>query len=528
MVQPNIFIQVFQIMRHLFPLYCFAFILLLCVTTNELSAQLSVKGLQLPYGQNTVGYRHYIAYDSSRTYTRAQDWTNEKTARPIPISVWYPAIPDQPGVAHLSVFDYLKILKVEEEWEHLPDPLIMSWFEFPNSPENQQRIKESCRAVRDAEAFPGQFPVVVYAASFLASSTENFALCEFLASHGYLVLAIPGRGADSRPMQGTALKNAEAQARDLEFLIQESMRLPNASTDDLATLDYSFGGLAAVTSQMRNDRIKAMVSLDGRSRYDYETVMNSPSAEIENIDVPFLHFAQKPIPEEVLIADNIDPKLNEEFRLFDSLRYSDAYAVRMHSLSHRHFSTMGLLLKNKDPRQDREDQAVMSGHRNMSILTLSFLSAHLSENRNPAQFPLTAAKIANATKSVISIRKKRPEPRPFTFRDFHDSAAQNAYQDLETLHKELRLKHPDMDLKEWQFNNLGLQLGFDPANVQSGINIYKLALTLFPDSGNLHDSLAEVLLNANKREEAAHHFRESLRLTPDNSNAKARLIELKE
>jgi len=515
-------------MRYLSPFYCFFFVLFHLISINEISAQLSVEGLQLPYGQNTVGYRHYIAYDSSRTYTRTQDWTNKKTARPIPISIWYPAIPDQPTATYLSVFDYLKILKVEEEWEHLPDPLIMSWFEFPNSVENQERVKESCRAVRDAKALPGQFPVIIYAASLLASSTENFALCEFLASNGYLVLAIPGRGADGRPMQGTARKNAEAQARDLEFLIQEAMRLPNASVDDLATLDYSFGGLATLISQMRNDRIKAMISLDGRSRYDYETIFSSPSANINEVDVPFLHFAQKTIPEEVLIADNIPPELNEEFRLFDSLKYSNAYALRMHSLSHRHFSTMGLLLKTPDPRQDRDDSEVMLGYRTMALFTLKFLNTYLKKEMNLEQASVNNFAAIEGPKNSFSIRKKRALKRSFTFRDFNDLTAKNGYQNLDSLYKELQANHSEMRLQEWQFNNLGLQLGFNPKKVEWGVRVYQFALNLFPDSGNLHDSLAEVLLHANKRKEAAYHFRESLRLTPDNSNAKARLLELKE
>lgn len=496
----------------------------LLLFTCPLAAQLSVSGLELPYGPQIVGYHHYVAYDSTRTYTRTQDWTNEKTSRPIPISVWFPAGPEQPAGPQLTVFDYLKVLSIEEEWEHLPDDLIMSWFEFPNSPENQRRIKEATKAILDAPMLPGKFPVVIYAASFLASSTENFALCELLASHGFIVLASPGRGAESRPYLGSAVKNSEGQARDVEFLIQEAARLPVVDIDRLATLDYSFGGLATAIAQMRNTRIKAMVSLDGRSRYDYATIFANPSADINRFDVPFLHLAQKVIPDPVLAADGIDPVLNTEFRLFDSLRYSTAHAVRFYDLSHRHFSTMGLLLKTKDPRQDRPDAAVMAAHRLMAQFTLNFLRANLNEDRAAIEF--LASEMVDG--ELVSVRKKSAPMQPFSFRDFNDLAAENDYENLDSLYRNARLMHPEFTIPEWQLNGVGLQLGFHPNRVEEGILLYKFALRQYPQSGNLHDSLAEVLLHGGQLEQAAYHFRKSLELSPGNENAKKRLEELRE
>lgn len=44
-------------------------------------------------------------------------------------------------------------------------------------------------AIKDAKAVEGSFPVVVYAPSIEAPSFENSVLCEFLASHGYIVIA---------------------------------------------------------------------------------------------------------------------------------------------------------------------------------------------------------------------------------------------------------------------------------------------------------------------------------------------------
>ncbi len=57
-------------------------------------------------------------------------------------------------------------------------------------------------AVRDAPHESGHFPLVVYAPSFSAMSWENADLCEYLASHGYVVVASPDMGAAARSMTG--------------------------------------------------------------------------------------------------------------------------------------------------------------------------------------------------------------------------------------------------------------------------------------------------------------------------------------
>lgn len=50
-------------------------------------------------------------------------------------------------------------------------------------------------AVADAPFAEGRFPVVIYAPSGSSVSWENADLCEYLASHGYVVLASPSMGA---------------------------------------------------------------------------------------------------------------------------------------------------------------------------------------------------------------------------------------------------------------------------------------------------------------------------------------------
>ena len=82
----------------------------------------------------------------------------------------------------LTVLDYFEVLKEEEEWEHLPNDQILNWFYYANTPANQKHLLETTTAYGGARSAKGKFPVIIYAPSFQASSIENFALCEYLAS----------------------------------------------------------------------------------------------------------------------------------------------------------------------------------------------------------------------------------------------------------------------------------------------------------------------------------------------------------
>lgn len=501
-------------------------ILLSILISTPLASQVSVEALQLPYGKYTVGYRHDVLLDSTRTYQRSGDWTNEFSARPIPVSIWYPAKLNLADAEPLRVFDYLKVLRDEEECEHLPDSLIMDWFEFPGTPANRLRVQETTRAVRAAERASGTFPVVIYAASFLAASTENFALCEMLASQGYLVLAIPGRGAGARPMLGSAARNAEAQARDLEFIIAEVRQMPGADPDRISLMDYSFGGLATTMVALRNENVKALVSLDGRSRYDYETIYASPTVQGLTLDVPFLHAAQKIIPDQVLKEDGIDPELNTEFRLFDSLRRVEVYALRFHDLSHRHFSTMGLLLKNRDARQDKTDEQAMVAHRWLTRCVLTFLDEHLRGRTNGMHDLLASATKGEWLGEHLSVNRKAAQNSVPTFREFNDLARKNAYRSVDSLYARFGQQDQSFHVPEWQLNTLGLNLGFDPVTAGEAIRVYRFALSLYPASANLWDSLGLVQQVNGDKAGAVESYKKSLDLNPDNGHAKMRLGQL--
>jgi dienelactone hydrolase len=505
-------------MRHwFFPLFVFF--------TYIISAQTSLKEIQIPKGPFEVGYKTELIHDSTRIYSRIFDWSHKTGPRPIPISMWYPADKDSKA-STLKVLQYMEVLKAEEEWEHIPNEQLLNWFSYPNTEQNQVHLQEVCRAKHQPEPIDGSFPLIVYAPSLMASSVENFVLCELLASHGYWVVSSPSRGPDNRFFDKDQAKNLEAQARDIAFVTAWAKNLPFIKADQVASIGFSFGGLSQVLAQMQTDTFSALVSLDGTIKYNPKVLRESLYFNLDRIDIPFIHMAQKEIPQQVLDEDGIDASLNTDFEFYDALKYSHAHKLQFHRLTHGYFSSLGVLFQSRDPRQDAPDNEIMLSYQWVLKYVLAFLETYLKADETAAAFLNAAPQQNGLMPTWLDVEKKLPKKKPFDFRSFNELAQKQEYRSLMELYRSLEKTHEELEISEVQLNNLGLQLVFNPAFGEKGIRVLEFAIEVYPKSANLLDSLAEGYLYLDKKELAIDAFKKSLALDANNQNARNRLAEL--
>lgn len=421
----------------------------------------------------------------------------------------------------------METLKEEEEWETLPNEFLLDWFPYLwNTPQNRAHLTEKTTAFSNAKFLEGKFPVVLYAPSYQASSIENFALCEYLSSNGFVVISSPSRGTDTRWLEGGTTKDMETQSRDVEFLLKEIHQYKNIDLDKIALMGFSFGGLSNAITVMKNQNIKALVSLDGTERYRYDILEKSAYFNIGKLNIPYVHFAQKDIPEIVLQEDKIPEELNYEFQLYDSLKYSNVYSYKFHDLSHSYFSSFGILFGNRDKRQDKSDDTIMVSYKALSEHTLQFLNATLKHEENAKQFIENSPDKNGLPKSMLSKKMKKALMVEFDYKDFNDLALNQNYQDLILLYEATLTKYPNLKLEEGMLNTLGLKFSFDPEKIEQGINMFLLALYIYPKSANLYDSLAEAYLYKKDFDNAITNFKKSLELNPENQNAINKLKQL--
>ena len=74
-------------------------------------------------------------------------------------------------------------------------------------------------------------------------------------------------------------------------------------------------------------------------------------------------------------------------------------------------------------------------------------------------------------------------------------------------------------LREQEMNNVGYAL-LNQEKMDDALKVFKLNTELFPDSGNVYDSLGECYLKLGDKEKAAINYKKSLLLDPKNTNAK--------
>ena len=495
------------------------FLLALLTISSSIIAQASFSEFQLSYGPYQVGYDN-VPVPGEGDYDYLMEYTSKPSKRMLQTSIWYPASP-RGQEQHVTLQDYMKVYAKDKEWEYLPEAELLNWFRYPPTPKNQQSIKETTKALHKSEPAKGKFPVVIYAPSYEASSIENFAWAEYLASHGYVVISSPSLGPENQYIGKNLRGGLEAQARDLKSLLEFAISLPFTDKNNVATAGFSFGGLSNVLFQMKNKKIKAILSLDGTIRYNYPLLKELYGTAIEKVDVPFLHMAQKVIPDEIMKEDKMDSKLNTEFSFYDELIYSDAYKLRFHDLTHLNFSSLDIVFRNRDPRQDKSDEKILQSYRLVLEYSLQFLNAYLKDDPEALQYLQTKSHPELVSKEVKSGKQK-----PYTFQEFHDLIKDQQYQNIRQLYDQVKQKYPDFIIQEGWLNVLGLQLIFNPTTAEEGIAIYEFALSLYPKSANLYDSLATGYFYLGRKKEAIEKFKKSLELYPQNQNAISKIKEL--
>jgi len=506
--------------RPLALLTCFG----LLVAVRDLTAQVSQMTFTLQPGSYLAGFRAYQLLDRTRMFEGGVDHTVQP--RPLQTSVWYPARPGVGGQP-MRYEEYIALTTQETGFRRLtPTQRVQRLAEFGDD----WNLTDSLRRWNEFEAptwahlnappARGLFPVIIYGPSFNAPSFENSVLAEYLASHGYIVVSSPCMGWHQRAMTHDAL-GIEAQVRDMEFLLDFARTLPGADTTQVATMGFSWGGLSNVVVQLRDPRVRAVVSLDGSVAYFWPLFTALPSAGVGRMDVPFLFLKSQPEPRDTIIKYHNDTTLT----FYDSLSYSDAYVVHFDSLVHRNFGAHFLRLMPRNP-QEAVQATVNYGYEQIARYVRSFLDAYLRNDSAGRAF-LQAEPERNGIRPGFARveRKKGASPAAYLlgFRRYLGSAGPS---DAPAALARIREQQPGYRLNESEVNNWGYQL-LRAGRTDDAIGVFTLNTIMYPSSQNVWDSLGEAYMDKGDRERAIANYEHSLALDSTNTNAVRRLQRLR-
>lgn len=352
-------------------------------------------------GPYAVGFQQIKQYDYSRSSLPLIDIETGKPrqgelARAIQTLVWYPA---QRNGKSMTYADYLGTAFTRRDFSLSDAQVAQKTERLINQPgkalapaQRQAEAASSVWARRDATPAAGKFPLLIYAPGANGPAHENAELCEYLASQGYVVIASPSVDGQGRTMHAN-LEGAEAQAADIAYLIGYAHSLPQVDMGRIAVAGFSWGGLANVLAAAKDQRIRALVSLDGSMRGYPEYINGGKDAAKyvtpARVNIPLLYLSARP-----RTIEQLEGSYDVSFSFINAMKYADVYYYILHPMAHTNFSTSQIRFSGDADFEEYSREEIVQAHNWASRYVLEFLNAYLKDDSRSRAF-LAARPVRN-------------------------------------------------------------------------------------------------------------------------------------
>jgi tetratricopeptide (TPR) repeat protein len=514
-----------RLMRKLIHFSGVLFLSILCLFMNAQTA-----GFQLPADLNpgpfTVGFSVEYHYDFSRTFGEPGK-TESEIARPIQILIWYPA-QTETDQEHMRVKEYLFLAATELDFSP-PDEkrkyaLIEEYGQMPmgkdkrlaDSPLFQSALEKTTLAVKNANPLSGPFPLIIYGAGGGDQAFDNHVLCEYLASHGYIVASCPSFGYSSRQF-GPDHIGIEAHIRDSEFVMGNLLVSENVDKNRVGAMGYSWGGMTSIFFAMRNCRVGALVSLDGSEHMTHriETMKSFPFYRPRKLRAHSMHISAG--------------GRSHDFGFYNGLKYTDAYHLHFPNLRHGYLGSRNvfLLINTREDVFSALKKYLSNGYAVICRYTLNFFDAYLKKEKKSLKFLQNSPEENGIQRGMMTIESRNASEIPPMDEDFFSIIQTRGVEEAFRLFTEIRKNDPTAVLfEEMEMNMLGYRY-LNERKLEESIKLLKMNVETYPESWNTYDSLAEAYAANGDKEKAIANYEKSLELDPENTSAKEKIAKLK-
>jgi dienelactone hydrolase len=499
-----------------------SFLIFLAVAGSVQAAAATDSPALIPVvGPHAVGLRVNQQYDYSRVLEAQVDGfgkdVSAESARPIQIMVWYPA--RRTNAAPMQVADYRQAGLSDIDFSFAGAEAAKQRAGWMAGPQKAV-YGASTLAVRGAPPADGSFPVVIYAPSFASTAYENLDLCEYLASHGYLVIASRSLGARS-VMMTDDVEGVEAQAADIAFLANYAQTLPQADITRMAAAGFSWGGMANVFAAARSSRFKALVSLDGSIRFHPKIWGAASYVRPMRTPVPMLFLGARAPTAEAMERDD---KFGASY--LNTMKYSDVYITTMQPMTHSDFSSWQLRFSRDDAFGDYQRADVLQAYRSGVLYVHQFLDAYLKNDGKALAFLKESPARHGIGPQVMSMEFAPAKAALLGEADFLRAFAKAGSKDAQKIYTGMAASSPDFKLSPLNLNNWGYQqLG--GKNPRAAVELFKLATTIEPKYGNAFDSEGEAYEALGETALAIAAYEKAVAVDKKQSNAIARIQALR-
>ena len=291
---------------------------------------LSVFWAGLEAGPYSVGFETLPLRDYSRPFRTASD---DRT-RQLALAIWYPA-QDQQDEQDQQAHDAKPLpfgRYVGSERERFAQWIRASGYRLGDD-ELSRIVGTETAALEGARRAPGSFPTLLFGTGLTAPLYLNTVLCEYLASHGYFVIAVPSMDYREDVSADYDALTIETHLRDLEFVIHELHDYPGVDIENLGLVAWGSGGIAQVLLQMKNPDVAAVASLDAASgyRYGFELLTESLYFDPSRATTAFFHATD---------SRATTSRAEKSFEYYDSVHRGPSYLLLIEGAAHAEFTSL--------------------------------------------------------------------------------------------------------------------------------------------------------------------------------------------
>jgi tetratricopeptide (TPR) repeat protein len=457
---------------------------------------------ELRAGKYAVGFRSVYQLDVARRYDAdyvVPGSPQVKKPRPIFLAIWYPAA--APHDTSMLYRDYFHAVSVDSpvpefaqglrKWTRDTACRYMMGKEFEKLTDEERAAWDALLATpvfatMNVPAAAGRFPVVIYHPELSGTFDDNSVACEYLASHGYVVLSSAYQAADSSSPRidgdlGTSLD-------DLSFLLRYAATLPFADLSRVAAMGYGYGGQAMLAWRARPDApLDAVAVLDSSVEYrplDDFADFKAALGRNRNSTVPVAMFA--------------DRRRNPRWESFDGyLQFAAHYEAALDGMGHNNFVSQGATGKDEAVRRNYE--AVCDG-------VLRFLNGHL---KGDAEALGSLRSVAPG--GLLQAAYKAPRAAPPSSAQIVKMYSGDSLPALAAL-----VKENDADLVVDAATLL-----LDGGRKLEAVSLLKWAAPLLPKSADLQRALGEALLAVGDKRGSRSAFEKALEFLPEDGSLDA-------
>ena len=498
--------------------YKLIFILLMtigCQSTEQI-VEYPIMG-DLSMGEYSVGFKTLFTYDLTKNGVPYSDWdgnlypgVGSEPGRQFQINIWYPA--NSNSGRHLKYAHYVDHMGRQTDFDKSEQQTAFSKQLFIDKTRDLRNIMESeneevltseqlnsllnldVYAILNAEAAEGQYPVVIFPNG--SSPAYQSITCEYLASHGYVTVAFVPKGRFSSGLEVSTV-GLEVAVDDLEFVLGKISEESNVDMNQVSILANAISSSIGVAVLSRNEKIKALISLEGGlpSAFEQGLLNESVFYKPENISAPIL-FIYSPHP-------SIDPKYTYH------LKYADRYYAHFPKMSEFAMLNYGMFDEFIPDIIGNHAGGTKKGFETANELILRFLNQKIKgEPGELFDHYFLSSKDQIDTTFILS-----GYPAPPNMALLKDAFIKKGFDEIENIYDQLKSQGNSAPFSKGFYTEYRSYLAWKKDNEYLyRLKLYELAYDSYPTSARINYYLAYYSFKRNLNEKAKRHYRKALSL----------------